>query len=1172
MVDNRAAYLAPELRKILPKSNRVRIATGYFYASGFQRIAEATRHLQEEESVRVILGAETDRPTKYALEHGAEDRKAEIIRNIKEELFGLDDDPSSADYLQELYEAVRTGRFRFRVYKDGTFHPKCYLFDSTELTDYAYVGSSNLTGPGISENLELNVLVKDELAIKELRRWFDALFEDDDLTEDLREDILEVVESTPIIKRRNTPEFVTPWEMILAVGHEFLRHRPVEDTGFLAEFQKTGVFSALKKIEDYGGCIVADSVGLGKSFIGGEVLKNFHNSEKPDGEPYRVLALVPAHLQDQWISLLRDDGPPGRPDQRYFGMEIDGDFVEVESQGVFSLMNETEALEAYGNYDVILVDEAHRFRNDPHEVKRVRNLLALKNNPQRAEADAPKFVFLTATPLNNSVKDLKNLINLCTISKRLESREGMRLEAFDTFLKYLRKEEREGPDVALTDPQRKEKQRARKTIERILKEVMILRTRDFLQNRPGGIVVGGRRLEFSRPIVRTEQYDQPSDKFRQLVNYLPDFLDEIEAPHITIVNPEAGSILTGLYRVHLLKRLESSVYAFWKSLENFQQSLNDLEGKLNDEGKSFQEIVDELAGIPASQRYTEEGMEDIQAADEAQRVGDDEEREEAERERFLQFIEDDRELIRDLIETYFDSTDGLRNPEGGTYAFEDAKVPTLIKQISRSSEDKALVFTQYADTAKYLRHHMAKWVAGQDEDYRLQVGMSTGTESWHPNYGTSTTRRDMVWYFSPKANERKTSDDEVLHPDKDEIDVLIATDSLSEGANLQDCHFLVNYDLPWNPTRIVQRVGRIDRIVREGQPGQNEVVNLISPDVVEANLGLLETLERKGSQIAMFVAKEYGLLSSDEEIAIRTYGHDVESADVAMLRDRINRLQTAGADELEKIGRNPFLKEAIQEDEKALWRLSLRELLDQHNVSGEHMAKAREKFPDDELRYALFRGKDPGIFLYGQVQDFKRDRVHDDLLLWHDLRTGELYEVDPGNLGIDPAMAGFSWEEVEKDKYEDPIDQVLEAAEARLHKHKDDAEGLTTTVQKQHPKTQRKLVIRLKQLRTADERAQRGRGIQEDSPLPEDIRQTFIDSFNWFAKNTLTRSDDKQLRERLPDDWHKLDPRELHDIIHPFHLEKKKERQDYRVGTVGPEDLTLRLICGGVSIGQRHEE
>lgn len=1169
IVDNRTAFLADEMKKVLHKAKQIRVATGYFYSNGFRLLASHSTHLTAKDSIQVILGLETDHVTKTVVEAAVTDRKSEILRRVQNDLITLDDTRASADYLQQLYDAIHAGSMHFRAFREGVFHPKAYLITGTPGTNYAYVGSSNFTRPGLSSNLELNILTKDEPTIKELCRWFDTLFADDTLTEELREGLLEAVRSSPIRKRREHPDFVTPWEMLLCVADEFIRQAPnVKRSDFLAEFQQTGVFAALKRIEDYGGCIIADSVGLGKSFIGAAIMDNLHRDKE---NPAKVLALVPAHLKEQWTYLLQEDGPAGIPGAKYFGLKVDGKNVAVASQGVFANLDEDSVVKEFGDFDLVVVDEAHRFRNDGATVKRVRLLQALKDNPKRKEANAVKFVFLTATPLNNSVRDLKNLISLCTIRKRLENRAGMKLDAFDVFLQYFNREHNQepgAPPVTLTDPERKNKERAKQTIDRILKEVMILRTREFLQNRPGGIQVGGRQIQFSRPHVRAENYVQTNAKFEALVANIPDFLTGLNAPHITIVNPNAGFALAGLFKIHLLKRLESSPYAFWRSLHNFQASLDELDAALGST-RSFEDIVQEYKkkrgdDIP-EESYGDEG--DDAPTDAITIDGD------AAKKEFLAQVRADRDHIAQLLADYFDGPGGLRHAGTGEFAFDDNKVSHLVQQLTKANPKKALIFTQYADTARYLLHHLRERLRGEAGVQGYRVGMATGNGNDHPLLGDAPSRRDMVWYFSPSSNERQNEEGDVATPGENELDILVATDSLSEGVNLQECRFLVNYDLPWNPTRIVQRVGRIDRIVRTGQPGQNEIMNLVSPDTVEAQLGLIDTLRKKSEQIALFVAKEYGIISGAEATTFRTYGHEMSSSEMALIRDRINRIQRANADELERLGRNPLLEGAIQEDDSALWRLSLKALLQEHGATPAQIKAARAKFPDEPPRFAYFRGPDPGIFLYAQVIDHRRgNRVREDLSLWYSLKSGEVVHVDPGDLGITPTTPGYAPVEVSADQYEDAKQKLLGEADVVLKRHKEEAGGLYDTIKTSYPPFQDKLIPHLRRILGQDGKSRRGEGITDTSPIPDDIREKFRETANWLMKNVLTNADDRELKDLLGADWAKMNVPALHKLIHPFHLAKQKQRQDYRIGTVVPEDLRLRVICGGVSVAQAHQE
>ena len=1164
--DNVSYTLEEHVKHLIKMANEVRIATGYFYSSGYYLIEDLVGHLSEEKGIKLLIGKETDTQTKDVLVEGTE-AYAKSKQTFREEVinaFGEDarkiEDEELEERLIHLYNHLKLGLVKPKVWTDNKFHPKLYLFrgDKEGWSSEGIVGSSNFTEPGLRENIELNVMLRDSNQIKSLEKWFDELY---DKADDIREELLEAIETTPSFQRQKDPHYVTPWELFLCVAKEFLQRQITYAKDFLADFQKTGYYAAMDKIEKYGGCIVADSVGLGKSFIGGEILKYFYEQEGKS-----VLALVPAHIVDQWKDLLEKDGPPNNPSEVYFGLTVDNVKISVESQGVLSRIKPEDAVARYGQYDVILVDEAHRFRNDPNEIVRCRALKALKDNKVRGDQDAVKFIFLTATPLNNSIKDLYNLINLLVNRNRLESYEGMNLKAFESF-ERLRKKEAKADGIPLTGPEQKELLSSIKNIERILNEVMILRNREYLQSRPGGLVIGGRQMAFSKPSIRPLHYQQEHLKYRQLYEFIPQFFEGLKAPHIVISNPNAGMVLQGLYKVLLLKRLESSIYSFWKSLHNYLGSLSELEGLLNDPNISFEEIVKykihegDFKGLKsiASDPDLMAFMDD---ADLTQELTEEKKEDFFDEETIRSWIIEDRRLINQLINDYFLGEDGIKTGPG-EFDFDDIKIKHLLDILNDERNEKILVFTQFQDTIKYLRHHVKVMNERRADLKRRNWAVVTGSGCEHYLLGESVGRRDVIWMFSPVANERRKADGKIIEVSKDSaLDLLLTTDALSEGANLQDCNFLINYDLPWNPTRIIQRIGRIDRIVREGQPAPNIVYNFILEEALQLHISLIRRLRDKIHQITTIIGKEYGILHDDEEIKIKTYGEKYEDDDIIRFKRNLERIQEAETTTaLANIGRNKFLSSSIGEDEKSQWAISIEHLLRDYNATSEEMENARKKFPATELKYAIYKGPVPGLFLFAQIWDFKRKRKRENLTYFYNARTSEISEEDPGNMGFRPTQPGYGLENVPSNFSIELMEKaIVKRIEERLERHRNDVRGMhTQRYGSDHSKIQKAIGIHLERLQ---------KNARLDEPIPDEIKSRFKDDTTWYQKVPLSKSDGIALKKILGEEWHKWPVTELFEKLHEFRLRVESSDVEYRTARINPEELTVKYIAGGICFAE----
>ncbi|NJE13849.1 helicase-related protein [Thermococcus sp. LS2] len=987
IIDNTTRKVADYIKEHLKKSKEAKFALGYFFLSGWDLIKESMPENPKNEFLKIIMGDETTEGTAKEIEKGY---KLKLKTQLMEELSELKDKGK----LNELYNLIKDNKVNIKIYNNGKLHAKLYLFleHPEELCNelgsspgVAIVGSSNFTRAGLAENKELNVLFTDREAIIELNKWFDELWmESEDFKEELLR-ILKVGQKSGI----NIGKFVTPEQLFKLLVWKWFdgRIEPIEKRDILAEFQLIGVINAIDIINKHNGVIIADSVGLGKSFIGATIIEEYMLGKLPQWDPNnygikkerKVLLILPPSLIPQWEHLLFHSGyffsgrvwskqVPSKT-ERYKTYEIYQKVangvvklgeVSLMSLGIFSNLNESEIKEMGLNYeyDLILIDEAHKFRN--RQTKRWKNarLLRFKDDEKTFQN---KFILLTATPLNNTIWDIYNLIKLFSddFFSTFKERGRNVTQLFNEF-KELKKKWKENPKY---EPELRKK--AQEIKEKVLDEVMILRTRRYIQEtfREGEkIKVGDKELLFKEPEPEKVTYtDVPAYReYESLLKDIEKYFEALEFAYTkiytsgyVIIGNSSSSLFEGepeeveeefvrvpistILKLLIAKRLESSIFAFERTLtkmyeknNQFYQSLSRLAKKMN--LLTVQQFIEELDKT-GNELLKIAGKDDVQEILEEEGIsseeyryppklrmllnilskgfGDDVEasqlplpkfRDENE---FYEHIKSRNGLIqklrlgimrtvealkkdKEIMEKLKERIEAIKIKDNGRprvieevaseegrcpiYEYRDPKLEKLKELMYNELKGrKYIIFTQYKDTAVYLYHTIRKWAERQGSTLtylfdtkrgRLKIGLVTGELSIEE-------KERIIKRFAPMANNGSDVVEKY-----GEIMVLISTDSLSEGVNLQDADGVINYDLPWNPMIIVQRVGRVNRI---GSTKDVFVKNFVPVQEIELSLGLLAKLQEKIKDITLLIGKEFYILSPDEEISIETFGERLKS-------------------------------------------------------------------------------------------------------------------------------------------------------------------------------------------------------------------------------------------------------------------------------------------------------
>ncbi len=1102
LVDNTDRKLEDIYKKIIPQIEEARIATGYFYLSGFDLYREDLEQLADPEElghapIRILMGRQTNQSTADEIGEG-QNLRAEFKNEVKDSIEDLNN--PQIDRLDRLRDFIAEGLVSVRVRdpENGYFHAKGASFrapqeddewsdDETDTRACAtVVGSSNFTASGHRNNIELNLTSQDRPEAEAFESWYDNQWAN---AEDFSEEIIRIIDNSDEYQEwkdkqkgktggDGTPDdlgtYIEPFELYKLLAYDELSGNVNIRDSPLYYFQTLGYESAKEKLSQFNGCIISDSVGLGKSFIGGELLHDYR--QRGD----HCLLIVPANLTEQWEDLLQDDtDQDGNP---YFGLEVDGTHLDVMSISKFQNLTYDEVQGLKETFDVVLIDEAHRFRNhgkwrpkpdDDEDYKGTRRHANLR------QLRGKTMIMLTATPINNSATDLKNLISLFTSAEELRNKASLDFGAFEDYIDLSedRKRIAAGKEEVSEAEQQKitEKlQRHSEEISKILNEVMVLRTRKHVKEQ----IQDDEDFEmsFKPPSLSKEQYSLPA-AYQPVYRMLPDVMDALHLPHITVKNPKAGGTLKALYKLNLLKRLESSTYAFVQSIETLHQSERQLLGLLEDlpedekidllraaQSDEGSETLDDFVEGGDAAEDLEQTLEEFGFDATAVRADDSDENDDTNelvdatigevkthiREDltllayFLsQFIGDVARDSGDVSDQAVATRQWLHEHNAGVLPdvpeddlnpilyprsdlsevdeatsefyeavfslreFRDPKIDRLADVLNGYDDKKVLIFTQYRATADYVH----RTLLNNPESPLTEVNSAVVK-------GGDDNKQDVIQRFAPEASGYQQT---LAESGESELQYVVATDTLSEGVNLQDVSVQVSYDLPWNPMRIVQRVGRIDRI---GSTEDKYVHNFYPDGDIEAAIKLLKRLQAKINDIALIVGKENNILDPNEDQVLEQTGVETEKTIGELQVDEIEEsLQKSreidDVNELDDTSKNPLLRNAGSNEQAAYERFLLKkELNEEFGLSAEDFEYAEEYFdesPDErEFLYTNVTdhesGPRPGVFGLAHLW-FDDDHEESPLgrirrAFYYKPFTGEVKERPVGMLKLDPEVEG----------------------------------------------------------------------------------------------------------------------------------------------------------------------
>ena len=877
------------------------VATGFFEIGALLAL---DGRWQQLDKIRILMGDEVSLRTRNAFAEALSRRVGRLDDSLEHE---KDDNPF-LDGTAAVVEALQEGRIECRVYRRDKFHAKAYIthakFDVVGAQ--ALVGSSNFTRAGLTENVELNIQIQSGREVAQLQDWFDIHW---DQAEPVTEDVLRTI-------TRHTAEF-SPFDVYAKALHEFFRGRELtagewDETRsrmfpHLDQYQREAYWSLMKIARQYGGAFLCDGVGLGKTFVGLMLVERLVLHENK-----RVAIFAPkAAKEGVWEPHLRR----WLPHIGGFGGTADFSNLTVFSHTDLTRVGEfPERFERISELaDAVVIDEAHHFRNPRRRGRRPDNtdepdlrsrywrLYDLLDNSARSK----QVFLLTATPVNNRLADFRHMVELFSRRDDAYFAHSLGVHNLTSHFNIMERQLQEslgGEDVALTEGFTAEAREALSADE-IFGALVVQRSRAYakasqIQERGESSAFPERRPPKVAEYSIRSSYGEVLDLFeRAFEKKNPLFSLPIYYPLAYYIGPDDSidpfeenrqKQVVGLIRTMFLKRFESSVYAFEKSLDLLLRKLLafvEVHSETDSEKRRFDRWKRQHASVIGYHPEIQLGLAFPDPADAADADEDVVPQELLDAAAENRLSRDEYNVAEILSEVFLDLdqiTQFLELTRRFTPAQDDKlKKLTRLLRSKDLADRKVLVFTEFADTARYVARHLRD--AGIDGVEQIDGG-------------STANRADIIRRFAPYYNA--SSSDELAADGDAEIRVLVSTDVLSEGLNLQDASRLVNYDIHWNPVRLMQRIGRVDRRMdpevetrltadhpgTAGARGHVLYWNFLPPDDLDNMLSLYKKVTRK----TLLISKTLGiegrklLKPEDDYEALREFNASYEGARTAI--------------------------------------------------------------------------------------------------------------------------------------------------------------------------------------------------------------------------------------------------------------------------------------------------
>jgi len=893
--NNKTAKVGDELRQDIKNGAKINVAAAIFSMYGFQSLS---KELSKISGLRFIF---TD-PTFVDVSRSKKEQKQfNISSNLRKIAIGgsdfeinLRNELKGKAIAKECKKWIESkASFKTNV-ANSYIQPHLQVSNGNESVLYSGINEFSSAGFGYEKDnsiLKQIIKIDDFQTTKEYLDNFNEIWSDEEILKDVTEDVIEYIST---LYKENSPEFIY-YLTLYNIFDEFLDdisedELANEKTGFkesaiwnrLYDFQKDAVLGVINKLERHNGCILADSVGLGKTFTALGVIKYYQERNRS------VLVLCPKKLGDNWLTFLNnyEDNILYKDRFNYDVLyHTDLSRNSGESNGMdLSRIN-------WGNYDLVVIDESHNFRNNDPRKDKITRYQKLLNDVMRAGVRT-KVLMLSATPVNNRFNDLKNQIALAYEGNTGEIDEKMDIsKSIDFILSNAQKVFNEWSKLPIgqrTGQDLLARLNSNFDFFKLLDSVTIARSRKHIEKYYDMNKIGKFPTRL-KPITKQsdltdingfmaidEIYKKLSmlnmsvySPFDYILEHKKGFYGELYdtdiSENVSLRQSNREKSLQKLMRINLLKRLESSVESFRITLNKFASSVNKTLESIDNFERNGKSTIIQATQI--SELNTDSDSDDW--LDDEFNIGDK-----------VKINLEDMNTIgwkEDLKADYHIAV-ALLDEMNKITPERDQKLSDLKEVIENkilypinNQNKKILIFSAFADTTNYLFKHISKFAK---DNYGLETAKVVGTDQNECTLDIDKRFNNILINFSPIAKERRGDH-------KSEIDILIATDCISEGQNLQDCDYLINYDIHWNPVKIIQRFGRIDRI-----GSKNDVVQLVNfwPNIsLDDYINLKNRVENRMLLVDATATGEDNVLTN-------------ESAELEYRKKQLEKLQTEVVD------------------------------------------------------------------------------------------------------------------------------------------------------------------------------------------------------------------------------------------------------------------------------------
>ena len=862
ILDNINTLWGDDLKQSIKPGSKLKIAASCFSIYAYEALK---KELEKVDSLEFIFTAPAFVPNEVTDKITKERREFHIPKQQRERnLYGNEFEIQLKNKLTQKAIAKecanwirRKARFRSNATK-APMQQFAYLDKAIDATAYMPLHGFTAVDLGYQQGDAISNLINklDEAPLTTTYlQLFDQIWNDSEKVQDVTDAVCTHIES---VYQENSPEKIY-FLMLYTIFNEFLEDLnedvlPNDLTGYkksviwnkLFNFQRDAATGIINKLESYNGCILADSVGLGKTFTALAVIKYYELRNRS------VLVLCPKKLADNWLNYNRNlKTNILSKDRLNYDVLCHTDLQRTTGDSFGTPLNKIN----WGNYDLVVIDESHNFRNNNVYKDKETRYQTLMNSVIR-DGVKTKVLMLSATPVNNRFNDLRNQLALA-----YEGDSGNLNDKLRTG-KSVEEIFKQAQTVFNAWSKRPPEERTAKSILdaldfdffELLDSVTIARSRKHIQafydtTEIGKFSIRQKPLSFRCPLTMRADVMSFNDIYAQLsllnlsiyapVSYIfPSRLKKYEELYETTLEGDKRKLrqldreknFQSLMTTNLLKRLESSVAAFRLTLEAFQKNHNAMLKKishftqfgtefsihdLSDSLEIFDAEDDDLSGV---EEFMIGGKVQINLCD-----------------MDLQSWEKDLSLDLFLISALLSEMQKVGSSDDAKLQHLKSHILEKIQNPINPGNKKIIVFTAFADTANYLYENLS----GELRSMGIHSGRVTGKDAPKTTLKKGYDFQSILTLFSPISKEKAL----ILPEESGEIDLLIGTDCISEGQNLQDCDYLINYDIHWNPVRIIQRFGRIDRI-----GSLNDVIQLVNywPDIsLDEYINLKERVENR---------------------------------------------------------------------------------------------------------------------------------------------------------------------------------------------------------------------------------------------------------------------------------------------------------------------------------------